>query len=284
MTKIIKKIKKAVARRLPENIKGALRPFVRAVIRNGNPAIPAEELKVFDLLKADFKTVFDIGAREDLSFYELKKDCSYYLFEPHTAAIALLKQKIASLEKPDITLNEFGLSDENKDDCVYYEDSQSFAPNPFHKNIDKGQRYSLRPLDGYVEQHGIMHIDFLKIDAEGFDYKIIKGGIYTITTKVDYIQFEYWDGVQKFVDMLSDVFQLYLMMEPQLLEAITEDLFDSLTESQKSKVYTLSVIPLDADLIDLIDRVLIPAGCGGNILGVNKNIPVSHIDAIVFPI
>jgi len=233
MRKSIRQLRRAVGRQIPENYKAALRSAVRLIKPVANPTIPAEELKIFELLKDDMNVVFDVGAREDLTFYRIKSDCTYHLFEPSAKAIQELKKQIAELINPRITLNEFGLSDKQEDNCIYYEESQSFVINPFHTSTDKGHRYSLRTLDDYVAEHNISHIDFLKIDAEGLDYKILLGGLDTIKTKVTYIQFEFWDGVQKFVDMLGSVFDLYLMMEPKLLEAILEDAREQMTEHQK---------------------------------------------------
>jgi FkbM family methyltransferase len=283
--KKIKKIKKEIGRMLPERVKELLRTAMKAASgTRGNPDIPVEELRIFNLLKEEMHVVFDVGAREDLLFYNIKKDCAYHLFEPSTKAIASLKKQIATLGNHNITLNEFGLSDKHEDDCVYYENSQSFVINPFHKGIDTGTRYSLKRLDDYVTDKQITSIDFLKIDAEGMDYKIIRGGEHAVKTIVSYIQFEYWDGVQKFVAVLGDTFNLYLMIEPRLLEAITDDAREHMTESQKQKNYALSVIPLDDDVIDLIDRVLAPMGYGGNILGIKKTIDQSMVQKIMFGI
>lgn len=270
MKKSIKKIKRAIGRKVPESIKSVIRRTIRIIKPVGNPIIPADELKIFNLLKNDMSVVFDIGAREDLSFYNLKNNCSYHLFEPSAKAISSLKKQISLLKDHNIKLNEFGLSDKSEDSCIYYEDSQSFIINPLHRGIDTGLRYSLKTLDNYVNENNIVRIDFLKIDAEGLDYRIILGGISTIKIKVSYIQFEYWDGVKKFIDILGDTFNFYLMMEPVLYEAITEDVFDSMTKNQKNKDYKKLIIPLDQDVVDLIDQTLIPLGYGGNILGVSK--------------
>lgn len=284
MKKSIKRIRRAVGRRIPERIKSVIRRAIRVVKPVGNPAIPAEELRIFELLKDDMSVVFDVGARDDLSFYNIKSDCSYHLFEPNKGALASLKKKISMLHNPDIRLNEFGLSDKSEDNCIYYEDSQSFVINPLHRGIDTGQRYSLRTLDGYITENNISHIDFLKIDAEGLDYKIILGGLRAIKTKVSYIQFEYWGGVKKFIDLLGDTFDFYLMMEPILLEAITDEAWSSMTAAQKRKDYRKSIILLDHDMIDLIDQTIIPLGHGGNILGIKKGLPREKIGKITFDI
>ena len=245
-----------------------------------------EEREVFNLLKDDFKTVFDVGVRNELSFYHMKNDCTYHLFEPNTSFVNLLKKQLASFKNHKIKLNEYGLSDKKDDNCVYYEKSQSFEINPYLKeDCDSGHRYSLRTLDDYVAKNNIPKIDFLKIDAEGFDYKIILGGLNTIkNNKVSYIQFEYWTGVKKFSDLLENNFKLYLIMEPVLLRAIMERVAPSMTPGQKQIDYTKSLIELNNDLIDLIDKKLAPLGCGGNILAINKNVENLNIGKMIFTV
>ncbi len=266
----IKKIRNRLLRILPSDAITFIRKIKRlGMEHHGNPEIPKEELRIFTLLKDRLSVVFDVGAREDLVFYTIHPDCSYHLFEPNIRAIASLKKQMALFPKHDIILNEFGLSDKDEDNCVYYEESQSFVVNPNHKGKDTGIRYSLRRLDEYVSSNNIEKIDFLKIDAEGFDYKIILGGIETVRTKVSFLQFEYWDGVKKFKEILDTTFDLYLIMEQGLLETIRDE-ERLLTADQKQKNYRTSLIPLDDGVVDLIDRVFVPIGWNGNILCIKK--------------
>jgi len=247
-------------------------------------AIPVEELKIFELLKEEFSVVFDVGAREDLSFFQIKNNCEYHLFEPNSEFVNNLKNKIYMLEKHNIILNEFGLSDKEESNCIYYESSQSFVINPFAKGKDKGHRYNLMRLDDYVHKNKIQHIDFLKIDAEGLDYKVIKGGINTVRTQVSYIQFEFWGGVQNFYDLLCNEFNLYLLMEPGLYSAITKDIYHLLTDKQKEINFNISLISITPELIDLLDNILSPRGCAGNILGIKKELGHEKHKKITFKI
>lgn len=248
--------------------------------RNKFPELSKEELIIFEHLKDKLNIVFDVGVRDDLFFYNIKKDCSYHLFEPNKNFTKLLKEKISKFDNHNIALNEYGLGEKNEDDCVYYEKSQSFEINPYMvEDRESGNKYSVRTLDGYVEENKIPHIDFLKIDAEGFDYKIMLGGIDTIEkNKISYIQFEYWTGVKKFVDLLGGNYDLYLIMEPVLFKAIKEKIYPKMSEKQKNKDYSRLLIKLDEELIKLIDEKLAPIGLGGNIFGINKNIKNIELD------
>ena len=65
----------------------------------------------------------------------------------------------------------------------------------------------LKTLDWYVKEYNIKRIDFLKIDTEGYDYKILKGGLETIKI-TKYIQYEHWDNLQQFHDLLGEEFEV----------------------------------------------------------------------------
>lgn len=250
------------------------------------PKTPPEERRIFDALKDRFQVVFDVGARNELSFYVMKPDCEYHLFEPNEQFISELQEQVVGLTNHHIIINSFGLSDVNLDNCVYYENSQSFIVNPhaYQGGLDTGKRYSVRTLDSYIVEHNISHIDYLMIDAEGLDYKIIVGGLDTIqNNKVSCIQFEYWDGLKKFVDILQN-YQLYLMMEPVLLKAIKEIIAPVMTPEERQIDFNKSIIEVNNTLVDLIDFKVLPTGNGGNILGINKNIPHLYSDKLVFDI
>lgn len=245
--------------------------------------IPQEEIEVFSLLKNKINTVFDVGPRTDLTYFNIKKNCSYHLFEPNCEFVKELKKQIFLSRDNRIILNEYGLSDRKENNCVYYKKSQSFIMNPvFHGKDVSGKSYSLRRLDDYVIENKILKIDFLKIDTEGLDYKVMMGGAKTIKNKVSYIQFEYWDGVKKFVDLLKNEFNLYLMMEPVLLKYILEQAKLKMTYKQKRINYRKSLIKLDRNIIDLIDNILVPMGCGGNIFGISKHLKEFKVQDLIF--
>jgi FkbM family methyltransferase len=239
--------------------------------------IPQSELEIFNRLCKEFKVVFDIGCRDDVDYFHINPSCEYHLFEPNTIAINSLKQKLSKLNNHRIILNEFGLSDISQEECCYYRNIESFTINPWVGGIDYGDRFSLKTLDEYIESNNIEKIDFLKIDVEGLDYKVILGGLETIKNKnmVSYIQIEYNGGIKQYVDLLEN-FDFYWMMEPLLLNAVNN--MDNRMDFNKS------LIKLDIDLINFIDNVVSPTGNGGNILGINKQKTDIDIDTITFKI
>lgn len=221
-----------------------------------------KEIEVFKQIKDNLNIVFDVGARTDLIYHEIHPNCEYHLFEPNNEFVEILEKKINS---PNIFLNPIGLSDKIENDCIYYENVQSFIMNPLVKSIDNGHRFNLTTLDSYVNDNKIKKIDFLKIDCEGLDYQILKGGEKTINSGlVNYIQVEYWDNPNNFFNLLNDKYDMYLILENEIIKHMPTPLekFDNLPFT----------IKLNINVIELIHTNLINKGMGGNLFCVNKNL------------
>ena len=63
----------------------------------------------------------------------------------------------------------------------------------------------VKTLDWYIKENNIIRIDFLKIDTEGYDYKVLLGGKEAIKL-ARYIQYEHWNNLQQFHDLLNEDF------------------------------------------------------------------------------
>jgi FkbM family methyltransferase len=228
--------------------------------------IPTEELRIFSILAKELKVVFDVGCRDDLDYYEINPDIEYHLFEPSKPALDSIKDKLSKIKNHNIKLNEFGLSDTNADDCVYYSNVEAFVPHWCVTSIDKGDRYSLRKLDDYVSDNNIKTIDMVKVDVEGLDYQVVLGGIDTLKTnnEVPYLQLEYSGNILQYVKLL-DNYNFYLMVEPRLLEVLNK--YNNLDVD-----FNKALVRLDEKIINFIDHTISPTGAGGNIFGIHKNV------------
>jgi FkbM family methyltransferase len=236
--------------------------------------IPTEELKIFAILSKNLNVVFDVGCRDDLDYYNIKPDVEYHLFEPNKTALESIKAKMLQLDKHNIKLNEFGLSDVKADNCVYYSNVEAFKPHWCVPSFDKGDRYSLRKLDDYVSDNNIKAIDMVKVDVEGLDYQVALGGIDTLKShdKVSYVQLEYSGNILQYVKLL-DNFDFYLMVEPRLLEVLN-------AHNNLGVDFNKSLVKLNDEVIHFIDTKISPTGAGGNIFGINKRI--TNIDNDLF--
>lgn len=159
--------------------------------------IPQSELDIFKSL--DVKVVFDVGARDDTDYLEIKPDIELHAFEPNVEFFNKLKAKIG--DKPNVYLNNYGLGDE--EGVFGYSDAvQAFEGGEADTSPGTHAEYPIKTLDWYVDQNDITEIDFLKIDAEGYDYKILMGGLKAIQM-CKYIQYEHWADKERFHQQLE---------------------------------------------------------------------------------
>jgi FkbM family methyltransferase len=161
-------------------------------------AIPDDELKVFASL-TKMRVVFDVGSRDDVDYLIIKPNIKLHIFEPNPVFLDELKTNLKGRDK-NVTINEYGLG--NREGRFAY----SAGSETFTKPDEKG--ILVRRLDDYVEEKGIKYIDFLKIDTEGWDYKVLEGASKTIPL-CRYIQYEHWDNDADFHRLLSGRFDMY---------------------------------------------------------------------------
>ena len=148
-----------------------------------------EELELFKQLK-DLKVIFDVGARTDIDYLETWPDSEHHLFEPHPEFIKELKEKVKN--KSNVIINEFGLGDKNTE-VGYQFGPQSFVDSEAIKNIDasKDAVIQIKTLDIYIREKEVANIDFLKIDTEGYDLKVLLGATNWFHI-IKFIQYEHW--------------------------------------------------------------------------------------------
>lgn len=139
-------------------------------------------------IKDNINIIFDIGCYSDSEFINFSGEVHY--FDPVNEFIEKLKKQTI-LNKTSY-FNNFGLGDENKE-LYYYPRYHSFYdrvhscrisddPNKKLLHIKKGEDYAIN--------NNIKHIDFLKIDTEGYELHVLKGfGDFLKNIKI--IQFEY---------------------------------------------------------------------------------------------
>lgn len=176
--------------------------------------------------------VFDVGARTDgFEFVKMFPNCEFHFFEPHLEFYEILKSNMPN--KANVRINQYGLWEKNMNSAVYYQNVQSFTQHPFIQSEDEGTKYDLRTIDWYVKENNIKKIDFLKIDAEGCDYKILLGAKNTISlNNIRYIQFEYWNGVKKFKELLESNFDMYFITEDSVLKYLDDSVVSEIDDSR----------------------------------------------------
>jgi FkbM family methyltransferase len=148
------------------------------------------------------EVIFDVGCRFDTVFSSFSGAVHY--FDPNAEFLEKLKPIVKNSES---YFNNFGLSDKNET-LEYYNEQQSFV----HRKLTHPDTYmnwtksifEVKRADEYIQKNNIEFIDFLKIDTEGFELKVIKGFGDDIQ-KVKVIQFEYGGTFIDSGDKLKDV-------------------------------------------------------------------------------
>lgn len=134
-------------------------------------------------------TVFDVGANIGLHTFRLKK--------------LVGKEGIVVAVEPDKSIFEILKRNEKLNNCSIIAENIAFSD----KNTDTEMT-----MDRYIDGLRVDRVDFMKIDTEGYEYKIIKGGRETLKKFKPVMVMEFsvalerWgDNVGKLVDLLGSL-------------------------------------------------------------------------------
>lgn len=162
-----------------------------------------QEIEEFKQL-TDVQVVFDVGARESIEYLELRPEASFHLFEPVVSVFHNLMNKVKALEPflGTVYLNNYALGDVIKSSSFNFY-LQAFMDGVARPGWGGDADLPIKTLDWYIESNNITRIDFLKIDTEGYDLKVLQGGKKAIEL-ARYIQFEEWDNLEDFKSVLGE--------------------------------------------------------------------------------
>lgn len=158
---------------------------------NGEALIAAE-------LAPQTKTFVDVGANSGdwatMWLAHSPADCRGILFEPSTKAFARLSTRFRS--EPRLALFKKGLAERPGIMSLTYHvdfDEQSTLVDVYQRNSrDTLEDVEVTTIDVAARECGVETIDFLKIDAEGFDERVLRGAtLYLQENRIKALQFEY---------------------------------------------------------------------------------------------
>lgn len=171
------------------------------------------ELRVLRLLKLiKPRCAFDVGANKgDWSrlMADIYPSCQIHAFEIVPSTFEELRN--IAVRYPNIITNNLGLSDNSESITIRYSDLDSSTATACPiKGMKSHELFYTKTIQGearkaidYIMENGINIIDFLKVDVEGMDLKVLKG-FEDKLKQVRIIQFEYGIFNISSHDLLSD--------------------------------------------------------------------------------
>lgn len=153
------------------------------------------EARVLQQLRGELRTVFDVGANiggwTQHALDAGAKSIHAFEISPSTAATYTQRHGANS----QVHINTFGLSNEAGSVTIHhYPDHPALTTMTEypHDVPSTPLEVPVRTGDSYVAEHGIEHIDFLKLDVEGAEEFVIAGFADTFARNaVSVLQFEY---------------------------------------------------------------------------------------------
>ena len=122
-------------------------------------------------------TMIDVGAHHGSAFKSFLDDgWSVHAFEPDPNNHEYIAERM--LDEPRLTLSHLAVGNESGKRLSFYASEQSTGISsliPFHEDHKEVTQVSTIRLDDYISDHGIDSVDFLKIDTEGFDLRVLQG-------------------------------------------------------------------------------------------------------------
>ena len=171
-------------------------------IINANDALARELSKLratnllFDeLILSKSPIIFDIGANVGLltSSYRKKYPTAIiHAFEPHPEAYKTLCEKFVN--DPFVITNNCGVADKSgilQFNIANQSESSSFVTfsndSPYVNGIGLNTLNTINvgvtSIDNYCKEKNISHIDFIKLDVQGYESKVLLGAVRMFTNK-----------------------------------------------------------------------------------------------------
>ncbi len=164
------------------------------------------------LAQIDKPVVFDIGANIGNHALLMSRHSQVvYLFEPQANIANLLRQTMSLNNITNWKICEFGLADEDRVLPLYKNLNGNNGASTFISEL-KAKHFAVEELqvrhgDSIVNQYGINQLDFIKIDVEGFEAKVIAGLKNTIHRFRPIIMLEWNNDISKTQFREHDLFQ-----------------------------------------------------------------------------
>lgn len=137
-----------------------------------------------------FEVLFDVGAnvgQTTLALAAAFPEARIFAFEPAEASFAALRQATAGLPRVAVAQCAFSAAPGRLRMIMHGTTTRNRITGlPVSGHV---REVEVRRLDAWCAEHGIAHLDFLKVDTEGHDLEVLKGAT-GILPAVDFVQVE----------------------------------------------------------------------------------------------
>ncbi len=149
--------------------------------------IRAQDLLRTELAHTSNTMIFDVGANvgsASVKYRQMFPGATIHAFEPHPQAFAQLRQAFSN--DSNVFVNNCGVGDRpgqlrfNMSSDIGSSSFLEISPtSPYIRGIGLSmvgaKEVEVTTIDSYCQSHGIGHIDFLKLDVQGFERKVLEG-------------------------------------------------------------------------------------------------------------
>ena len=167
----------------------------------------AETAAVMERLVEPGMVVLDIGANIGSHTFRLARlvgqNGLVIAFEPMLAAYNQLCRNAQLNSFKNLMLEKIALGNENGTLRAAFRSSWSL----FDKDLDhEPEELSIMRIDDYIKNKGIGRVDFIKLDVDGYEYKVLQGASNTLSDKRPLIvmEFAFWT-LERVGDNASDL-------------------------------------------------------------------------------
>jgi FkbM family methyltransferase len=167
-----------------------------------------------NLNHSEIKVVFDVGSNVgnwSKKVLESISDAQIHAFEPVPNTFELLETNIRDFQQ--IKRNRLGLSSESGKLKFNFYPNSSYLSSAFEHYLGQGaERLEVDVMRGdeYCKTHQLSQIDFLKIDTEGFESKVLMGfSAMFAENRIKLVQFEYGPMAIDSKFLLADFYEFF---------------------------------------------------------------------------
>ena len=142
---------------------------------------------------------------------EYNSDAIVHAFEPVPETFEKLRKNVVGLS--GVYINQIALSDSEGELHFNYYPTASYLSSAFEHDLGKnGKKLEVQVITGdeYCRTHQIDQIDFLKIDTEGFESKVLMGFKSMFENgRIRLVQFEYGPMAIDSKYLLADFYEFF---------------------------------------------------------------------------